>query len=138
MSYIQQLQSKESGIHKFTLSDDSIDNYKIKLNRIMEEEKPYLKPDLSISELAGKCQIPINHLSYYINEYEQKNFFDFINEYRLKELVRKLGDPSLRHITILGLAYDSGFNSKSSFNRIFKKYFQLTPSAYKNQVLIKN
>jgi len=72
----------------------------------------------------------VNHLSQVINQQSGKNFFKFINEYRVEEAKRLLTDQSTQKYTILAIAYDCGFNSKSSFNTIFKQYTGKTPSDF--------
>jgi len=100
------------------------------LLKYMEEEQPYLNGKLSLKEVAKKMNVSTNHLSQVINENLNKNFFDFVNGYRVELVKDKMTDPSNKNYTLLSLAYDCGFNSKSSFNAIFKKYEGLTPSQY--------
>ena len=82
--------------------------------------------------LAGDLDISPNHLSQVINQYEKKNFYDFINMYRVEEFKRRALKPENSNYSILAIAYDSGFNSKSSFNQVFKKIEGKTPSRYLN------
>ena len=96
----------------------------------MQSEKPFLRTKLSINDLAEDLGIPSHHLSQVINERLNQNFYDFINSYRIEELKVKLKDPHNKHLTMLGIAFDCGFNSKASFNRIFKKHTGQTPSEY--------
>jgi len=84
--------------------------------------------------VATALQISTNHLSQVINENLDKNFFDFVNGYRVEMVKQKMKDPSNKNYTLLSLAYDCGFNSKSSFNAIFKKYTGSTPSQYLNTI----
>jgi len=100
------------------------------LLKYMAEEEPYLKGKLSLKEVAEKMNVSTNHLSQVINENLDKNFFDFVNGYRIDLVKQKMIDPSNKNYTILSLAYDCGFNSKSSFNSIFKKYEGLTPTEF--------
>lgn len=95
---------------------------------LMEKEKPYLNPKLTLSELSSALSISSNHLSQIINQYEQVNFHDFVNKYRIEEFIQRA--QSNKNFSILAHALDSGFNSKSSFNSVFKKYKVLTPSQY--------
>lgn len=105
-----------------------------RLTELMNRDKPYLEPDLNLYELAEKIQISRNQLSYIINTQHQMNFNEFINSYRVEEVKRLMRDDSNSHLKIISLAYDSGFNSKASFNRVFKQMTGLTPSAfYDNQ-----
>ena len=100
------------------------------LKELMDFKKPYLEPKLSLSDLANELNISINHLSQIINQYEEKNFFDFVNTYRVDEFKKRVIDPANNNYSILAIALDSGFNSKSSFNQVFKKLTGKTPSQY--------
>ena len=91
---------------------------------------PYIDGKLSLKQVAQKMEISTNYLSQVINENLKKNFFDFVNEYRVNLVKQKMKDPTNSQYTLLALAYDCGFNSKSSFNVIFKKNTGLTPSQY--------
>jgi len=116
---------KKSGLKK---EDSAI--YLKELLLYMEQEKPYLNGKLSLIEVAKKMNISNNHLSQVINENLKKNFFDFVNEYRINLVKQKMAESSNKKYTLLSLAYDSGFNSKSSFNSVFKKHTGLTPTEY--------
>ncbi len=102
---------------------------------VMENDKPYLEEELSLRSLAEKVGLAPSHLSQVINERLKKNFYDFVNGYRVEEAQRILRDPRRRDQKILGIAFDTGFASKVAFNRVFKKYSGLTPSEYKNRLL---
>lgn len=104
------------------------DQYKTKLLEFMKKEKPYLNPDLNIQELATELSVPARHLSQVINVSLKQNFFDFISDYRITEAKGLLSDPSKKDETILDILYEVGFNSKSSFNALFKKKTGMTPS----------
>ena len=108
-----------------------IEDYIGRINSIIEKEKPYLNPDITLSELASLIDIPSYQLSRVINEKFECNFFDFINSYRVNEVKAKINNPAFSNLSLLGIAYECGFNSKSAFNRIFKKITGLTPSEYK-------
>ena len=118
---------------KSTLQKDKKDHYVKKLVLFMETEKPYLIPDLTLANLSKQVDIPTHHLSQTINEKLKCNFLDFINQYRVKEAQSMLVNPKLEHYTILSIAYEAGFNSKSTFYSAFKKYAKMTPSQYKKQ-----
>lgn len=100
------------------------------LQKLMETKKPYLEPKLSLNELAEYLDISPNHLSQVINQYEGKNFYDYINKYRVEEFKKRALTPVNQNYSILAIALDSGFNSKSSFNQVFKKMVGKTPSQY--------
>ena len=115
---------------KNKLTESEAIRYQDLLIDYMEKEKPFLKHKVTLQEVASAIRIPTHHLSQVLNDKLNQNFFDFINSYRIKTLKGKLKDPANRHLTILGIALDSGFNSKASFNRIFKKHTGHTPSEY--------
>lgn len=96
----------------------------------MEQQKPYTNPNLTIHELAASLKMPPHLLSRVINEGFGKNFFDFVNQYRVDELKRRMNDSHARGFTLLSLAFDVGFNSKTAFNRAFKKLAHQTPKEY--------
>ncbi len=118
---------------KKSLSDEVNEQYLKKLLGCMENEKPYLDPSITIYDLAEKTSIPPRSLSDVINNSLNKNFYDFINEYRVKEAAKRFSDKSYFSKTILEVLYEVGFNSKSSFNQAFKKHTGLTPTSFKKQ-----
>jgi AraC-like DNA-binding protein len=99
----------------------------------MEAEKPYRQRNITIQDLATQVQIPKHHLSQVINDRLGKNFYDFINQYRVAEAQLLLVDPRYRHLTNLAVAEEAGFNSKATFNAVFKKQTGQTPSEYIRQ-----
>ncbi|MCK9420523.1 MAG: helix-turn-helix transcriptional regulator [Nitrospirae bacterium] len=104
-----------------------------KLLQLMDREKLYLRPELTLSELADKLSVSANDLSQVINREMKKSFFDFINEYRVQEAKKLLSSPKYNHLSVLGIALDAGFNSKSAFYNAFNKYIGTTPSVFKKQ-----
>ncbi len=115
---------------KSGLSPEQADQLHSALRALMEKEKLYRKSELTIGDLAAPLDIHPNYLSQVINEKEGKNFYDFVNSYRIEEFKQLLSIPANRRKTLLALAFDCGFNSKSSFNRFFKKATGQTPSEY--------
>lgn len=113
------------------LREEQAKEYLITLIRFMDEEKPYLNGDLTISDLSRKTGIPKYHITEVLNEKYGRNFFSFVNEYRVREVINRISDPKFQHYTILAIAFDAGFNSKSTFNSFFKAYTGKTPSAYR-------
>ncbi len=101
------------------------------LTQLMHDEKPFLNPTLKLGQLAEILGTNPSLLSSVINTVFEKNFNDFVNEYRVKEVINKIRNPEHNNLTLLGLAFDSGFNSKSSFNSVFKKVTGKTPNAFK-------
>ena len=120
---------------KALFSDNELKEYRQQLEALMAKEEPYLDPNLSLRGLAEMMEIPPNHLSQLLNEGFNKNFAEYINSYRLETFKSKAADPSQQHLTILALAYDSGFNSKTVFNTFFKKMMGKTPKAYWKEVV---
>jgi len=101
-----------------------------KLLDYIQAEKPYLNPELSLQELADQLDVKRHHLSGVINQKHSKNFYEFINQYRIKEVKIMMTDPENKHLKLMSLAYDAGFNSKATFNRIFKQTCNMTPSQF--------
>ncbi|MCR4030242.1 MULTISPECIES: helix-turn-helix domain-containing protein [Flavobacterium] len=102
------------------------------LKQYMEEKEPFLDPSLTIQELSNQIEIPVRDLSVLINHHIDQHFFDFVNEYRIQKAMHILKDQTKSQLTVLEILYEVGFNSKSSFNTSFKKYTNLTPTAYRN------
>ncbi len=100
---------------------------------VMENDKLYLEEELSLRSLSVKIGLAPSYVSQVINERLKKNFYDFVNGYRIEEAQRILRDPRRREQKILGIAFDTGFASKVAFNRVFKKYTGMTPSEYKDR-----
>ncbi len=118
-------------IHTRRLAPQTIANLKVKLLELMKEEKPYLNPGLNLSELSRFLNINPKDLSVVINEGLGRNFYDFINEYRLEEVKAQLVNPENSNLTNEAIAYEAGFNSKSTFNALFKKHVKMTPKDFK-------
>lgn len=104
--------------------------YLEQLEKLMQEEGCYREENLSIRSLAQKLDLHPNKLSWLLNEKIGQNFNEYINGFRLKEFQAKALDEGYQHLSILGLAYECGFHSKSVFNDFFKKSLGLTPSAW--------
>ncbi len=102
-----------------------------KLLVIMDKEKPYCNPDIRLDTLAARLDISRHHASQVINEHFSVNFFDFINEYRIREAERLLTSTKTQ-LSITDIAFQSGFNNRVSFYKAFKKIEGTTPSAYRD------
>ncbi len=111
------------------LSSDVIGNKK-KIKEFMAEEKPFLNPDLNLTQLSQMLKIPASIISETINSGFDKNFNDFVNSYRVKEVQKMLKEGKQQQLSLLGIAYECGFNSKATFNRVFKKLTNTSPSQY--------
>jgi len=105
----------------------------IELRKMMEDEKPYLEPMLTINDLATRLDMPAHQLSKLIHNEFGKNFYEFINHYRIESFKTKVTSHQYQNLTLLAIAFECGFNSKSAFNRIFKEQTGLTPRDYKLQ-----
>jgi AraC-like DNA-binding protein len=127
---IEETAQKEIEVEKQI--DENIQIFKEKIEVYMLKNKPYANPNLSLNELAMKLKMQPHILSKVINQGFQKNFFDFINNYRVEEFKLRMDDPKYRHYTLISVAYEVGFNSKTAFNRSFKKMTNQTPSEYYN------
>jgi len=112
------------------LPDPALEDINNRLTDYMANEKPYLNPELSLKELADQIGEKRYLLSMVINHKHNKNFFEFINEYRINEVKSNMKDLKNKHLKIISIAYDSGFNSSASFYRIFKQMTNMTPSKY--------
>jgi AraC-like DNA-binding protein len=108
----------------------AVHGLKESIDKALNEEKIYLDSDLSLATFAKHVGTSPAILSASINTVYQKNFRNLINEYRIEEVKTKLHDPALSHLSILGIALESGFNSEASFYRIFKNYTSLSPKEY--------
>ena len=112
------------------LSESEIQYYLQQLDQLVHKEKVYTDSLLSLRQVAEMIDLHPNRLSWLLNEQLHKNFNEYINAFRLETFKTKALDPKNKHITILGLAYESGFNSKTSFNSYFKKMEGITPTAW--------
>lgn len=121
----------EKSQEKTGTSDDRLQKMSEELLDYMKSEKPYLDEELSLSKLSSFLGVSSNQLSQMINQNLNTNFYKFVNSYRINEVKEKLKDSKYDHYSILGIAFESGFNSKSTFNKIFKEETGLTPSEYK-------
>jgi adenylate cyclase len=119
---------------KSLFTNQKLIQYKNRLSHLMDEDKLYLNPELSLRSLAQYMNLPPNHMSQLLNEGFGQNFADYINSYRLEDFKSRLSTDAAHQLTLLALAYDSGFNSKTVFNTFFKKKLGITPKAYWNQL----
>jgi AraC-like DNA-binding protein len=119
---------------KSGLRDKQAEAYLQKLILFVDSKKPFLDRDLSIHDLSALTGISRHHITQILNEKHGRNFFTFINEYRVKEVIERFSDPKFNNYTILAIAFDAGFNSKTTFNSIFKSQTGLTPSQYRQKM----
>ncbi|MCE7043296.1 helix-turn-helix domain-containing protein [Dyadobacter sp. CY312] len=125
--------SEEEVIDKKVEQAEDLHEARAQVEDYMIKHKPYTNPKLSLNELAGKIKLPPHTLSKVINDGFDKNFFDFINSYRVDEFKKRVDNPKFKNYTLLSIAYEVGFNSKTAFNRSFKKMTGQTPRDYYNE-----
>ncbi|OJJ16651.1 hypothetical protein BKI52_32600 [marine bacterium AO1-C] len=115
------------------LKNQETDEHIAQIRQLMEGEKAFKNPELTLPRMAEMLSMPTYQLSQIVNEHLASNFADFINQYRVNEAKQLLTDPKYDHYKIAGIAFESGFNNLSSFNTAFKKRVELTPSQYRKQ-----
>ena len=113
-----------------------IEQHMRSLIKAMEQDKLYLNGKLSIHDVSKHLDIPRQYISEVLNVHMKTSFQDFVNNYRIKEFIVRLKNDQNDHFTLMAIATDVGFTSKSSFNAIFKKFKGLTPTEYKKQLLL--
>ncbi|MEO0472184.1 MAG: helix-turn-helix domain-containing protein [Bacteroidota bacterium] len=116
-----------------SLEEDFVSTHLSKLDVLMHKDKIYQDEHLSLSSLAQQLNISSHQLSQLLNDNLNLSFADFLNQYRIDAVKQKLLDTQFRHLTILGIAMDSGFRSKSAFQEQFKKHTGLSPSVWRKQ-----
>lgn len=136
-SVFEGMETKTSDTVKADVLKDKIKDTQIKqVADYMEQEKPYLAPALTLDKLAAQLKMQPRILSHLINRHFDCNFFEFINSYRVEESKRMLADPASSEKNMLDIMYDVGFNSKATFNTLFKKKVGMTPSEYRKQAIV--
>ncbi len=135
----QEITEPETSNTKYERSGLSTDRMQQLANRLetyIHENKPWLEPDLNLKQLAEALQCQPHHLSQVINQHFGRNFYDYINSFRVEEVKARLFNAKYSHLTLLAIAFDCGFNSKASFNHVFKKFTGVSPSEYKKERLV--
>lgn len=112
------------------LSSEQLANLAVQLSSLMENDRLFLDNDLNLPAVAEKLGISIHETSFLINETTKDNFYNFINKYRIEEAKRLLASSRMDELNILGIAFASGFNSKTTFNTTFKRLVGISPSEY--------
>ena len=112
------------------MSEEDIAGLKKLLNTAMMEERIYLNPELSLALLADYLSTSSNNLSWYLNNVENKTFYKFINEYRVNTFLNKAENNEHHSKTLLAMAFEVGFNTKSTFNKSFRSIINDTPANY--------
>ena len=121
---------------KSSLTADEARRIYKQLHQLMFKDKLFKDPELNLGQLAENLNVHSNVLSQVINSFENKSFYDYINGLRIEEFKTLVADPVNRQYTLLSLAYECGFNSKTAFNRNFKKVTALSPSEYLSQIKV--
>ena len=129
----QVIEERKMPSAKPRFANEYLDQLKEKLLLLMDAEKPYLDNELGLPQLAAEMGISSHDLSYLLNEGFGKNFFQFINTYRVAEAKQLMLSQQHKHLNLLGIAYSAGFNSKTTFNTSFKKETGLSPSQFMQQ-----
>jgi len=122
------------GTSKKLISDDELKEMKLMLIQAMDNQKPFLDAELSLFKLASQLNISSHLLSYIINKGCNENFYQFVNRYRIEEAKKMIDDPKMDHLSLMGIALEVGFNSKTVFNTTFKKSTNQTPSEFKKTI----
>ena len=135
LSDINWLKIKESKkrYHSSSLTEEDKSRYIAIIEDVMTNKQPYLQNDLRIKDLAFLTEIKEHHLSQLINEHYKQSFFDYINKYRVNEAKKIISSDT--QLTLLKVAFDAGFNNKTSFVNAFKKFEHQTPSIYRKKQL---
>ncbi|MFA6455204.1 MAG: AraC family transcriptional regulator [Bacteroidota bacterium] len=129
----EKIRNPQPGKSKIQTSANNGESLK-KLTTYLEEIKPYLNETLTLTDLSGQVGMTRNQLSSLINSATGENFYTFINRYRVEEVKRLITDPRNKNFTILSLAHQAGFSSKSAFQSVFKKFTGLTPTEYRKNL----
>jgi len=124
---------RRRSLRRSPLPGGEVTTWKTRLQEFMAEEKPHLDPSLQLPDLADKLGLSVHQLSQIINEGFGRNFREFINGLRIEEARRLLTDPRSREYKLLTVAFESGFNSKATFNQVFRKLTGMTPSEYREK-----
>ncbi len=127
LELIQQKKPKE------LFSPEAALAYQKRLVQLMEEKRPYLNDQLKLPELAEMIDLSPHQLSYLLNRYMHSNFSHFTNGYRVAAAKKMLLNPEKKHLKIIAIGYETGFNSQTAFYRTFKKYTGKTPAAYRKE-----
>lgn len=128
MSQTMPEQVKKQRKENYGITPNQLTTYKAKLDEFINSQAPHLDPELTLTKLAYQLDLPPKHLSYVINQTAEKSFTTYINELRVASACQLLRDKRNHHKSILDIALESGFSSKSTFNRIFRDQTGMTPS----------
>ena len=127
--YTDLTNKKEKYSHS-ALTSKNAKSLAISLTDLMSEQQLFLQPNLKLTDVATQLNISTKILSQLLNQYFQQSFYDFVNTYRIEAAKTKLIDPNFTHLSIQGIALESGFKSKSTFYSLFKKVMGMTPAQF--------
>jgi AraC-like DNA-binding protein len=137
LMYKKRIRPGKTSLREFAIDPDKAEEIIKKVTYLFDLEKVYRMDNISVQSLSKKLSVPPYQLSWVINKKMNVTFSELVNTYRIEEVKKRLTSPQDEDKTILDIAFDSGFNTKTSFNRVFKKITKLTPSQYRNQSLQK-
>ena len=135
LSRYRRIKKQRSKYSTTSISGERMEKALAELEAMIEVEKVYLDPDLTLKKLAKQLKIHYNHLSRIINERFGVSFKNYINRLRIEEAKRRLADPSEKERNVTDIMYDAGFYSKSTFNTAFRKFTGMSPSQYRKKHL---
>jgi AraC-like DNA-binding protein len=119
---------------KSGLKKSDADKYAKMITKLMQEEKLWLNPEVNLKEISQHIGIPQHYITQILNEQLNKNLYTFVNEFRANEVIRLFKEEKYKNWSIIAIAFEAGFNSKSSFNTFFKKFTGKTPSEYRKEL----
>ena len=128
-------ESSKKRYERVSIDDKKINEITQKLTQLIGRDKLYLNPDLHLEDIAKQMGESKHHLTFVLNQTLQKNFYQYVNEFRIEEVISRMKEDFQQKYSILAIAFDSGFGSKSSFNRIFKEIKGKTPSEYRKNLM---
>ncbi len=120
---------------KSGLTEEKAQKLLERLEHLVVHEKVFLDQTLNLQQLAVRLEIPPHQLSQLLNQFKGESFSDFVNGYRVEHFKKAAADPANAHLSLLGIAFESGFNSKAAFNDVFKKKTGLTPSDFVRRII---
>ena len=130
-----QLETEKVKYSTSSLSGFDLNNYALQLEKLMTEKKLFRDNEINLTKLSKELGISSHILSQVLNQHYNINFYEYINQFRIDEVKKQLLIKENQNLTIISIAFDAGFNSKSSFQKIFKKYVGKTPSTYMKENL---
>lgn len=135
--FLDNLASKERTIESSGFSEKEMALAQNSIIVALEKDKVFIDPELNLNTFAAKLGLSENLVSVTINKNLGKNFRNLVNEYRVNEVRKKIIDPKYQHLSIFGIALESGFNSEPSFYRAFKKFTEMSPKEYLKRIDVK-